>query len=310
MKRFLIIFSILVLGLSFAYVAGAQEDVQQQGGGAVTLGYPDFASAKTPADFISQLYNYLLGIVGAIAVAMIVYGGVRYVVTAGNSASQSEAKDIIKSAVLGIVLLGGAYLILNTINPDFINLKNPDLYPIQDSGGQIDSVLDPILRESATLASQLIARTDVEFSGSADCVPESDAGGVIRDVAASKAPLVCSPSCQCLPGGRTGSVSVHFFVLRTIIAALDAFDTRVRINSFTGGKHSAGSPHYMGRAADFAVLSDDPQEWNAFVDALRNNGGRAACELVVAGETTFPDCKEIFNEDGSRKPGTHIHAYW
>ncbi len=115
----------LVLILLMAGAAVAMADVAD-------LGYPPFAQATGPADFIQKLYDYALSIAGTLAVVMIVYGGVKYVVSAGSVSAQSDARDIIKNAVWGIVLLGGAYLVLNTINPRLVNLSEnePGIAPI------------------------------------------------------------------------------------------------------------------------------------------------------------------------------------
>ncbi len=94
-----------------------------------TLEYPKFLDdeEQTPAQFVENFYLYALGISGTLAVVMIVFGGVKYVTSAGNVSARTDALDIIKSAVWGIVLLGGAYLILNTINPQLTQLKDPTM---------------------------------------------------------------------------------------------------------------------------------------------------------------------------------------
>lgn len=91
---------------------------------------PTEINAKTPADFAQKIYIYILGIAGTLAVVMIIYGGINYLLNPGNTSKQSDALDIIKSAIWGIVLLAGAYIILNTINPELTQLKNPGLEPL------------------------------------------------------------------------------------------------------------------------------------------------------------------------------------
>jgi hypothetical protein len=73
--------------------------------------------------FISNFYSFALLISGIIAFGAIVYGGVRYAVGRGNPSSESEAKSWITSALLGMLLLAGAYVILYTINPTIVDLK-------------------------------------------------------------------------------------------------------------------------------------------------------------------------------------------
>jgi len=72
--------------------------------------------------YIIRLYQFGIGIVGIIAVGMIVAGGI-YISTSGAVDKRSEGKDMITSAILGIVLLFGSYIILRTINPDLVNLS-------------------------------------------------------------------------------------------------------------------------------------------------------------------------------------------
>lgn len=135
-------FKILALFIpTFLFVFGCISFAQDTGNSSTTgfiLNLPDFASAESPADFIIKIYIYALSIAGALALAMIVYGGIKYALSGGNVGSTSESLDIVKSAVWGIALLAGAYLILNTINPDLTILKNPGWgelkYEIPDKG--------------------------------------------------------------------------------------------------------------------------------------------------------------------------------
>lgn len=48
---------------------------------------------------------------------------------AGNPSGQSDAKEWIWSALLGILLLAGAYMVLNVINPNLTTLSLPTLTP-------------------------------------------------------------------------------------------------------------------------------------------------------------------------------------
>ena len=80
--------------------------------------------------YFKYIYQIGLGIVGIIALITIVIGGVMYMTSAGNISQKSEAKDRITSAMLGLILALGAYLILYTINPDLVKLTKVQLqYP-------------------------------------------------------------------------------------------------------------------------------------------------------------------------------------
>jgi len=76
-------------------------------------------------NFIIVLYDFLLSAVGIAAMFMIVIGGFRYLTAAGNAAALSEAKDIIYSALYGLLLAISVWVIVSTINPDLVYLKQP-----------------------------------------------------------------------------------------------------------------------------------------------------------------------------------------
>jgi hypothetical protein len=84
-----------------------------------------------PLKFVNQLFQMALGIGGLLAFGSIVYGGFKYTVAAGNPGGQSDAKDRITQALIGLLLLVGSVLILNTINPAITNTKLPALSPIK-----------------------------------------------------------------------------------------------------------------------------------------------------------------------------------
>jgi hypothetical protein len=58
---------------------------------------------------------------------MIMFNGLRWAAAAGNSEQISTAKSGIVSAVVGLILALGSYVILSTLNPAFVNLQNLDM---------------------------------------------------------------------------------------------------------------------------------------------------------------------------------------
>jgi hypothetical protein len=82
-------------------------------------------STSGPAGWVSSFYTFALIIGGILAFGAVVYGGILYAISAGNSSKQSEGRSWIWSALIGLLLLAGAYIILKTINPNLINLQNP-----------------------------------------------------------------------------------------------------------------------------------------------------------------------------------------
>ena len=59
--------------------------------------------------------NVMLFIVGAISVIMIVIGGLRYVLSGGNSSNVTAAKNTILYAIVGLVVAMLAYAMINFV---------------------------------------------------------------------------------------------------------------------------------------------------------------------------------------------------
>ncbi len=95
----------------------------------ISLSFPgaNYSTSTAPGTIVNGFYVFMLLIGGVLAFGAIIYGGVKYMTAAGNPSSQSEAKEWILSALLGILLLGCAYLILYTINPNLVHLDLPTL---------------------------------------------------------------------------------------------------------------------------------------------------------------------------------------
>lgn len=63
--------------------------------------------------------NVLLFILGAISVIMIIIGGLRYVVSGGNSTAVTAAKNTILYAIVGVIVALLAYAIINFVLGSF-----------------------------------------------------------------------------------------------------------------------------------------------------------------------------------------------
>ena len=73
--------------------------------------------------YARNIFNVSLGAAGILAVLMLVIAGVQYTLGAVSEQAKSDAKDRIRSAILGLLIVLAAYLILWTINPDLVRLE-------------------------------------------------------------------------------------------------------------------------------------------------------------------------------------------
>ena len=79
----------------------------------------DAGNGKTLTDNIKLVVNVLLFLLGAIAVLMIIIGGIRYVLSNGESSQVTAAKNTILYAVIGLIVALLAYAIVNFVVDQF-----------------------------------------------------------------------------------------------------------------------------------------------------------------------------------------------
>lgn len=75
------------------------------------------------ADYVKYVFSWALGVAGLTALLFLVYGGFKYLTSAGNPSQIRNAKDWIFSALLGMIILFSSFLILNTIDSEFVILR-------------------------------------------------------------------------------------------------------------------------------------------------------------------------------------------
>lgn len=89
---------------------------------------PRLKTVSTLPDFVIYIFNFAIMIGGLLAFLMILIGGVRYLISAGNPAAINDARDQIFSALLGLIILLASWIILNVINPQLVTFR-PILTP-------------------------------------------------------------------------------------------------------------------------------------------------------------------------------------
>ncbi|MEO5499573.1 MAG: pilin [Candidatus Saccharimonadales bacterium] len=131
------VFVALLLTLSAASVVALPATVSADSAceGALSIQYPNKSAAdiKTACDtntnpndstknlgdgltgLIKKIIDILLFIIGAVAVIMIIIGGIRYVVSGGDQGAVTGAKNTILYAVVGLVVAIMAYAIVNFV---------------------------------------------------------------------------------------------------------------------------------------------------------------------------------------------------
>ena len=110
MKKFLKSAGILAI-ISLPRIAAAQINLEDpnQFPAADTLGLRRYDTAGAIA---TPIFNAVLGLVGVISLAIMIYGGYRWMTSAGNEETVSEAKRILTAGAIGLTIIIIAYSVV------------------------------------------------------------------------------------------------------------------------------------------------------------------------------------------------------
>lgn len=106
-------FTVLALDMTQAHAAISE-------GANSAKGSDQPANLFGDAGVFSKISSVLLFIVGAIAVIMIVIGGLRYVISGGDASQVQSAKNTILYALVGIIVAILAYAAVNFVITSFL----------------------------------------------------------------------------------------------------------------------------------------------------------------------------------------------
>ena len=68
-----------------------------------------------PDGVFTQVTNTVLYVVGIVSVVMLIYGGLRYVISGGDSKKVTDAKNTILYAIIGLIISILAFAIVNFV---------------------------------------------------------------------------------------------------------------------------------------------------------------------------------------------------
>ncbi len=109
--------SALAVPLAVPASAACDPNNQSLSGGAVCAA-PSGQEGTTlfgPGSIFTTIVNILLFIIGAVAVVMLIFGGIRYTLSAGREKEVESAKNTILYAIIGIVVAFLAYAVVNWV---------------------------------------------------------------------------------------------------------------------------------------------------------------------------------------------------
>ena len=103
---------------------GQAFNLSMSDGAASARGVDQAATLFGNTGIFTTVTNVMLFIVGAISVIMIVIGGLRYVISGGDTSNVTAAKNTILYAIVGLVVAMLAYAMINFVISSFLPGSN------------------------------------------------------------------------------------------------------------------------------------------------------------------------------------------
>ncbi|MDO4872089.1 MAG: hypothetical protein Q4A27_01495 [bacterium] len=121
MKKIIaILFTVIALTFSFSNFTLAADDACSNmlgGSGSSVCG----GSSTNLRETVRNVINTLFWVIGVTSVIVIIYAGILYVISAGNSNTVQKAKSAITYAVVGLIVAILAYAIVNFVIDNITN---------------------------------------------------------------------------------------------------------------------------------------------------------------------------------------------
>jgi uncharacterized membrane protein len=88
-------------------------------------GASGLATDTNIVNVILRIVNFLLGLVAVLALAVLVWGALSYILSLGDESKTEKAKKTIFFALLGVILAGASFVILNVVKNLFVGPPGP-----------------------------------------------------------------------------------------------------------------------------------------------------------------------------------------
>lgn len=99
----------------FAAFAAAPKATDDKYGIEATAGQAQLANHGSLPETIGKIISAALGLTGTIFLLLMIYGGFRWMQARGSEEHVTKAKEIIWSAIIGLIIIGAAYAITSFI---------------------------------------------------------------------------------------------------------------------------------------------------------------------------------------------------
>lgn len=112
-KHLFVFLALLAIFLPLVNFASAEDDILNNLTNAVRE--TGLKGTRDLPLFIGRIIQFFLGFLAIIFVAMLIYAGFLYLTAGGDSGKASKAKDMIRNAIIGVIIVLAAYAITVTV---------------------------------------------------------------------------------------------------------------------------------------------------------------------------------------------------
>ena len=224
----------------------------------LNLDYPKFGpfdlnTNQNLSEIIAYFYYLIVGIAGLAAFVMLVWGGVQWLTSGAIPSQAGEARDKIRNAILGLLLVLASFLIIQVINPELTILSGAPYPPIDCS--TLGGACDPLIGTAADgTTSASLPKTNATKDGVYLC---------------KEANCKCKDSNNCI-GGSNPSSADFLFLDPAILGVAD-------FNNQTPGMSSLGDWNDKVKSVavkgDYGVLLADDPSYAGVVTCFDNRSG-------------------------------------
>lgn len=113
--------ALLAPTLVFAQAAGSNPFTQAQNYTNQVGSQAGLTSRELP-DIIGQLINIVLGFMGILLLAYLLYAGFLWMTAGGDSKQVDKAKDMIRNAIIGLIIIVASFAISNFVLTQLVNI--------------------------------------------------------------------------------------------------------------------------------------------------------------------------------------------
>ena len=170
-KIFLFLFLSLLLFLPFfvsAVTFTPEVGIQGEGTYAITKGV-GYEMGTNPGDtifkYFGAIYSWGIRAVGIIAVVMMMVAGFQWMSAGGNAQAVAAAKGRMMNALMGLILIIGAYWLLSFINPALVQAPNLNIGGITGEEIKIGDMCSQCKSDEKCAQETLAGRTLPTFGG-------------------------------------------------------------------------------------------------------------------------------------------------